>query len=365
MTLAELRYKERQVRAMMTEKGLDALLVRGTSNFAWLTDGAANYVSINTSEGNTWLLLMPDAKFIITNNIEATRLQAEEDLSAQGCQFEITPWYESDDVVARLTRGLKLGADGVYPDAMNVSAELAAWRALLLSGERDLLRQIGRWAGEAIQAAALQAKPGMTEHQIAGLLASEARGRGLIPIVNLVGVDDRIWVHRHPLPTSKVMERYAMLVLGGRYRGLVAAASRLVHFGPLDAELKRRQAAVAQVDAELIAATRPGARIADVFQRAVETYAATGFPDEWRQHHQGGAIGYEPREYKASPSSKQIVQLGQAFAWNPSVAGAKSEDTIIVEEAASEIVTAVGDWPTIPVRVGEQVIHRPAIMEIL
>lgn len=362
MSLDELRYKERQVRAIMDRNGLDALLIRSVSNFAWLTGGASNWVSVNAAEGNSWLLFLPDGKHVIANNIEATRLQAEENLAAQGYQFEITPWYAADDVVARLAQRLKLGADGVYPGAVNIAADLAAWRMLLLKGEQDLMRQIGRWAGEAIQAAARQVRPGMTEYEIAGLLSREALARQLTPIVTLVGVDERIWQHRHPLPTGKRMERYAMLVLGGRYRGLMAAASRLVHLGPLEADLQRRQEAVARVDAVMIAATRPGARAADVFRRAVETYAAVGFPDEWRYHHQGGAIGYEAREYKANADSPQIVQRGQAFAWNPSIAGAKSEDTILVEETGNEIVTAVGDWPTLPVEVEGQIIQRPAIL---
>lgn len=365
MSLAELQIKENRVREMMEQKGLDALLVRGVSNFAWLTDGASNYVSVNSGDGNTWLLLTPEAKYVLCNNIEATRLQAEEDLESQGCQYEITPWHAADNVVDRLTRGMKLGVDGPYGDAMNVAGELAKWRCLLLKGEQDLLRRIAADAGEAMQAAALQAKPGMTEHEIAGVLAREVRSRGMVPIVNLVGVDQRIWKHRHPLPTNLAMERYAMLIVGARYRGLVGAVTRMVHYGPLPDEVRRRQEAVAQVDGALIAATRPGANVADILQVAVDAYARVGFPDEWQYHHQGGAIGYEAREFKATPQSTEIVQLGQAYAWNPSIAGAKSEDTILVTESGNDILTAVGDWPTIPVEVDGVTIERPWIKEIL
>lgn len=361
MSIAEVQTKEDRVRAMMAAKGLDALLVRGVSNFAWLTDGASNFVSVNAADGNSWLLFTPTAKTVICNNIEATRLRAEEGLEAQGCQIEAVPWHVAEDTVARLTPGMRLGVDGLYPNALNVSADLAAWRMLLLKGERERLREIAAKAGEAIQAAALQAHPGMSEYEIAGALAKEVLSRGMTPIVNLVGVDERIWQHRHPLATAKVMQRYAMLALGARCRGLVAAVSRLIHYGPLPEEVSHRQEAVARVDATLIAATRPGAKVSDVFRRAQEAYAAVGFPEEWQFHHQGGAIGYEAREYRGTPTSAQIVQMGQAFAWNPSIAGVKSEDTILVEERGNEIITAVGDWPTIAVEVDGQVIRRPAI----
>ena len=364
MTYAELETKEQRVRAIMDRRGLDALLIRGVSNFAWLTGGASNFVSVNSADGNTWLLLTQSAKYVICNNIEATRLEAEENLGTQNYQFEITPWHVSDDAVARLAHGQTLGADGVYRGATNVSADLAQWRALLLKGERHLYRDIAARAGQAIQAATLRARPGMTEYAIAGALAEEALSRGLAPIVDLVGVDERIWQHRHPLPTDKVLERYAMLVLGGRHRGLVAAATRLIHFGPLPDDVRRRQEAVARVDATLIAATRPGAKAGDILRQAMAVYAEEGFPDEWMLHHQGGAIGYEAREYKATPDSQQMVQVGQAFAWNPSIAGAKSEDTILVEESATEVITNVGNWPTISVTVSGQTIERPWIMEM-
>jgi antitoxin VapB len=54
--------------------------------------------------------------------------------------------------------------------------------------------------------------------------------------------------------------------------------------------------------------------------------------------------------------------LGQVFAWNPSITGTKSEDSILVGETANEIITEIADWPSINVQVGQQVIKRPAIL---
>ena len=53
-------------------------------------------------------------------------------------------------------------------------------------------------------------------------------------------------------------------------------------------------------------------------------------------YHQGGATGYETRDYIATPNSSLIVQPNQAFAWNPYIKGAKSEDTILVTEKGYE-----------------------------
>jgi len=122
--------------------------------------------------------------------------------------------------------------------------------------------------------------------------------------------------------------------------------------------------AVAQVDATFIAATRPGQMLGEIFHRATAAYAETGFPDEWHLHHQGGPAGYEPREYVATPRSTDVVSVGQAYAWNPSITGTKSEDTLLVGEEGNELLTAIEDWPTLPVAVNGRTFARPAILEI-
>ena len=216
-----------------------------------------------------------------------------------------------------------------------------------------------------MDAAARAVRPGQTEHQIGGLLAGEAECRGVQAIVNLVATDGRVSAFRHPLPTEKVLDRYAMLVLCGRRWGLVRSLTRFVHFGRLPGDLRGRAEAVAEVDATFIAATRPGETLGGIFQRGRAAYAAAGFPDEWRLHHQGGLAGYEPREVVATPGSTDPVVAGQVYAWNPSITGTKSEDTILVGEAENEVLTHIEGWPTLSTAVGDRTIARPAILEVL
>nr|NIV33036.1 M24 family metallopeptidase [Anaerolineae bacterium] len=123
--------------------------------------------------------------------------------------------------------------------------------------------------------------------------------------------------------------------------------------------------AVAQVDAAFLDATRPGQTLGQVFERATDVYAATGFADEWQLHHQGGPAGFEPREYVATPGSQDLVQEGQVYAWNPSITGCKSEDTILVTDSGVEVLTATDGWPMIPATASGIVYERPAILEIL
>jgi antitoxin VapB len=61
---------------------------------------------------------------------------------------------------------------------------------------------------------------------------------------------------------------------------------------------------------------------------------------------------------------KDRVEIGQVYAWNPSITGTKSEDTILVGENENEILTEIDGWPTYSVEVNSRIYHRPAILEI-
>ncbi len=362
--MTEFNQKQDRIQALLAKHELDALFLQRVSSFAWATCGAASYVNTATTNGEAALLITSSGRYLITNNIEATRLEQEEKLAAQGWEFRVVPWHEAQDTVAELTRGLRLGADGPYPGATDLSGDLARLRANLTPEEGKRFRALGRLCAEAMDGAVRAARPGQTEYQIAGLLAQEAESRGVQAIVNLIATDERIFAFRHPLPTDKKLERYAMLVLCGRRWGLVCSVTRFVHFGRLPDDLRRRAEAVGKIDATFIAATRPGQTLGEIFQIATTAYAEAGFPDEWHLHHQGGPAGYEPREYVATPRSTDVISVGQVYAWNPSITGTKSEDSILVGEAGNEVLTAIENWPTLPVTVSGQTLARPAILEI-
>ena len=363
--MTEFEHKQNTLKALLAEHHLDALWLRRVSSFAWATCGAASYINTATTDGAASLLITRTGRYVITNNIEAMRIQQEEKLDEQGWEFCSAPWHEANNAVAELTRGLELGCDGTCLDARDLSAEMARVRANLLPEEGERFRTLSRLCAEAMDAAIRAIRPGQTEQEIAALLSHEAQRRSAQPIVNLIATDERIFKFRHPLPTDKKMERYAMLVLCGRKWGLVCSITRLVHFGRLSDEIRRKMQATAQVDATFIAATRPGQTLGQVFSRATAAYAETGFADEWQWHHQGGPAAYEPREWFATPGATDVVSIGQAYAWNPSITGTKSEDTLLVGESGNQVLTTIPGWPMLVVMVDGQTILRPAILEIV
>ena len=364
VTRSEVSKKIDLLREVASRHSLDGILLQRVSSLAWATGGATTYVNTATSLAEASVLVTEHDQYLITNNIEATRLEKEERLTSQGWSFHIFPWYEKNTSLRHLSEGLKLGADGCYPGAVDLSAEMAHLRANLSAEEGDRFRILGQLCAQAMDACARAIRPDQSEHEIAALLASEAEVRGAQAIVNLIAVDERIYHFRHPLPSDKKLEHYAMLVLCGRRWGLVCSLTRLVYFGRLPEELCRKVEVVARVDGAMIAATRPGSTLGQVFRRAKEAYASAGYADEWHLHHQGGPAGYEPRETIATPDSTDLVIAGQVYAWNPSITGCKSEDSVLIKADGFEILSAISGWPVINVEVGGQTIERPDFLVV-
>lgn len=361
----ELSDKLKRLRVLASERGLDAILLQRVASFAWATGGASGYVNTARTDAEAILAVTADGQYVFTNNIEAVRLEKEENLLLQGWQIRSSPWYESPGAVTQFTQGMKLGADDFFPGAVDLSSEIAHLRADLTPEEDQRFRSLGQLCGQGMDAAIRSVRPGQSEYEIAALLESETVRLGIQATVVLVATDERIFHFRHPLPTARKLGRYAMLILCGRRQGLIGSVTRLVHFGRVPDEIRRKAEAAAEVDAVMIAATRPGRGLSEILQCGIEAYAGRGFADEWRLHHQGGPAGYEPREFLATPTSTEKVTVGQVFAWNPSISGVKSEDTILVGRDSNEILTSIPGWPTIFAKVDGQVWERPAILEIL
>jgi Xaa-Pro aminopeptidase len=198
----------------------------------------------------------------------------------------------------------------------------------------------------------------MTEFEIAGILAKNCYNRQIIPIVNLIATDKRIGEFRHPLPTVRKLKKHVMMVLGARRWGLIASATRAVHFGSLSSDFLRDSEACARIDSVFIQATNPGVKLSEVFSKGIEAYEKERHKDLWKLHHQGGITGYLSREVQGNLSAEQIISVNQAFAWNPIVNSTKSEDTLLLTEKGIEIITQVDEWPLIKCNG----INRPGVL---
>lgn len=321
--------KEARLAAFCKRTGTEGVWLRRRTNIAWLTDGADVHVDGSSSTGVASLLWTPRKKVVLTTNIEAQRLADEE----FGSEWEVraTDWWEK----AAPPKG-RFATD--FPDD-----PFADLRYPMTLREWARIRVLGHLAANYLARHMSWIKRGMTEHEVAADLARRLRPHGVVTPVLLVAADRRIAKYRHPIPTMNRIDRTVMVAICPRLKGMTVAITRLVHFGrkpPPD--LRRRHDAVCRVDAALHAATAPGQRWCDILAVGQQVYRETGFADEWKHHHQGGPMGYEGRDFKATPTETRKVVENQAVGWNPSIAGTKSEDTIL---SSGEVLTAMRDWP--------------------
>jgi len=358
----EVAEKHRRVRAFLQTHGLDGVLLTRRDNFAWFTGGGDNHIPSSQETGVATLWITHDRVVLLTSNIEAARMM-EEELAGVIDACETWGWYENADAfIRKRIAGQRTVSDTGIAGTENRADAIKPLRYELTENERKHITQLGRVFGEALEWAARSVRVGDSEHEIGARLAQRLLAVGVEPTVQLVAVDERIFRYRHPIPTGKRLERYAMLVGCARSGGLIVAGTRLVHFGPVPRDVADRYAALLEVEATLHAETKVGRSAADVLNKAIAAYERVGFKDEWKDHHQGGAIGYDNREWLATPEETEPIRANQAFAWNPSIRGTKVEDTTLLTGDGLKFLTSTDDWPSTVVAIGDARMARPEIL---
>lgn len=333
---SDLAAKHARLCALLDRHAAPAVALSTAPSLAWLLDGARVSVPYG---GDPVLRAVVDRDGVHVHAFaqEVDRLRAEE--LPEGVPVTPVPWHEPLPALA---------ADVLTESAPGVAADLRAARASLLPVERVRYRALGEQVARAVSDVLRAARPSTRERDLAAGLARAVVALGAEPVVLLVAGTNRLH-HRHPLPTDAFLGSRAMAVVGARRHGLVVNLTRWVAFGA-DDDLERTLRLL-EVEADALAATVPGRPLADVLADVAAAYPAHGFAaDEWLGHHQGGPTGYAGRDPRATPTATDVVAAGQAFAWNPSACGTKVEDTMVVGDGPTEVLTADPTWPTTTVR---------------
>lgn len=362
-SMREINVKEERIRKFLEESKANGLLITLKYNFAWATGGRYNHVGLITEVGATSLLVTDSSSYIIANSIEAPRIEKEEVGVLGHYKLEVFPWYDPDEklrIVERITGG-NFVSDTQFGNARVVN--LLPLRYPLTEDEVERIKSLGKSASLCMEEVCNSIIPGQTELEIAGMMSESLFANGIYPSVLLVAGDERISNFRHPIPTENKVSRYAMVVICGMKDGLQVAVTRLVHFGKIDETLRKKHNAVVKIDSILIHNTRVGNKWSDILAKGIKAYEDFGYPEEWKKHHQGGPTGYQSREFIVNPKTQGTVGKWQPVAWNPSITGTKSEDTILVQEESAEIITPSFEWPMIDVEIDGVIYRRPDILE--
>ena len=363
--LEEVVIKEQRVRDLMAEQGLDGILLKKQANFSWLTAGGYNMVGIAAEMGVTALLVTQQARYIIASKIEMQRMLVEEGLQELGFQPLEFEWYldRESEMVRKIIPDLsKVGADTGFADCPNIDGDIKKLRYSLTQNEMDRYRFLGTKLSNVMEQVMLGIRPGDKECEIAGRFGVELWKDRIDPTGILIAADERVALYRHPIPTEKRVERYVMCAANARYKGLIASITRIMHFGKPAPELTKQFAQNLEVENRMIAATQVGKPMKDGFAAALAAYREFGVPGEWMLHHQGGCMGYYSRDIKVTDQTPDIVQENQAFCWNPSITGTKTEDSFIATAQGPVMISYPVVFPAVRQEIAGIQFVRPGML---
>lgn len=353
----ETTAKLARLRALIAARELPGIVLTRPATVAWLTGGTTNVIDRSAAQDAVWIAVGLDSGACISTVVEEPRLRAEHDLP-----FDVVgvPWQAPHAYRQAADRIVGPGA----PDDDALDDELTALRLALVPPERERLVALGADATAAVEGAVRDWRPGATDRDVMAGVAARCERAGIVPVCLIVGGDDRLERFRHPLADGSAMHRQAMAVLVGMRHGLHVALTRHASAGAPGATLAAAQAESRQIESAVLdACCATGLTYGDVVARLAAAYGDA----RWREHWQGGPIGYRQREFEIAPAPptgrwhREPVSAHHAIAFNPSVAGGgKAEDTFLVADGRLHPVTASGAWPV--VEVGGRT--RPAILEI-
>ena len=345
---------ERKRRAALEAAGGAPLVVSAPENVRWLLCGRCRPVDVGSADYT--VVLRDGSVFVLYADIERSRVEGEERLEELGYEPVPFPWHEGPGAAITRLAGPEALSDG------QLERELAPHRQALGDEEVERYRAAAADAAAAFVEAIGVLRPELTELEAAGELARAARNRELVARVNLVAGEERQPVHRHPLPTSARLGGHALLAFTVERNGLHVSMTRIVAFGRPPDRLDELVRASAEVDAAVIAASRPAATHGELFEVLAAAYEQQGFAEEWRRHHQGGLTGYKGREVFAVPGEPTPLPPVGAVAWNPSITGGgKSEDTVLVTAEGHEVLTRTPELGELET---EARIARAAVVEL-
>ncbi|MBS7700406.1 MULTISPECIES: Xaa-Pro peptidase family protein [unclassified Chelatococcus] len=225
-------------------------------------------------------------------------------------------------------------------------ADAGSWmfgiRATKLPFEVELLRYATEITQQAIDAGINAARVGMTDKEVASVVASQmALGGGLPRNVTVVGGERSALADA--MSSERPLQRGDLLRfdVGCSYYGYKSDMARTAVIGEPSRLQSERYAALLEGLLVTIDAMRPGTRACDVFAAGVATVEARGLRP-FRRQHIGHAIGMAVYETPViTPESEDILVAGTTFCletpyYEPGWGGMMVEDTgILTEEGFS------------------------------
>lgn len=351
---AELRSRREALVEILERSGCDLGLVFGTlaraEHVRYLTGFAP-------SMGDAWLLLrsaddvsgfldftwqVDDARRrsrlddwraeFTAGGIVADALAAEQPRRLGVAGLDRIPATAFDAIRARLPR----------TEVVDVGHELALLRRRKSTLEVGLLREAARRTDRALDAARHEARPGVSEEELAARLGLELGPEWSFAPCVISGQDDPVPI-REPSARRLVEGDTVMLDLGAAYQGYQADASRTLVLGEPSRLQRAVWDAVCRAYEAALAAVRPGTPCAAVQDAAARVVEEAGYR---LAHRIGHGIGLTTSfEWPSLDRDREPLEPGMTICIEPAVcldgAGVmKLEDDLLVADDGYEVLTA-------------------------
>ena len=352
-----------RVRALMVERGYDAIVVRDEANLRWLTGvkGVFDYTfefphaafitadqclfhtdsrylnsfEENTPAGSPWVYDMDEGTIPgwVAGKIAANKCRV--------CAVE-------DDMQINFYQGIQRGLEDRSVACMLplMHDDIRKMRAIKDAEEIELMRHAQSITDAAFQHMLGFIKPGMTEKQVRNELENFmfANGADSLAFGSIVASGPNT-ANPHAVPSDRVIEKgdFVLMDYGAGYCDYRSDMTRTVVMGGPTQEQLDLYALVRRTHEECVAAIHPGVEGNDIFKLSKKIIGDAGYGDYYN-HGLGHGVGIDIHELPNFNRSKNTIEIGSVVTMEPGVylpgvGGVRLEDYGVVTENGYEPFT--------------------------
>lgn len=342
-----------RVRASLSARNLDALLVTDIGNVFYLSGFTGSTAALVVTMDKAHLLVDPRYSIQARQECPASCVRdyfgKPTIQAAADAILDIGPksiGYEADQLNVQSFR--------VLSSRLRSSVSLRSTKGMVRvlrqvkdAHEIDLVRRAAEITDKALSAVLADFKPGISERQLALKLDSTMRSLGAdkeaFATIAASGPNSAC-PHAHP--TDRIIQEgdFVTMDFGARCDYYNADITRTICVGTPDAKRIEVYNIVRDAQVKAVQAIAPGAVCRDVDAVARNLIAKAGYSKEFG-HGLGHSFGIEVHEEpRFSPTCDTVLQPGMLMTVEPGIylegwGGVRIEDDILVTETGCEIIT--------------------------
>lgn len=223
-------------------------------------------------------------------------------------------------------------------------------RAVKTREEIARLARVAQIAERSIEAALFAAREGVSELDLARAFHTQTVQDDAVPVLGCIGFGERSAL-MNVQPSDRRLRKGDVIRfdVGGRYRHYRADIARIATFGEPTEEIRRYHKALLAGVERACDVIRPGMRVAEVFDAAVEAVRRAGI-SHYERTHVGHGIGIDGYDAPAlTAASNEVLEAGMVLCvetpyYELGRWGLQVEDMLVVRaDGVERLMTTSGD----------------------